>query len=81
MAINIANKEADSLTRQLAKIEGVTLTDAVVTALREAIARRRRLETPQQTAARLRAEFDIRLTDRARQPLPRAVYDQMSGEP
>jgi len=51
-----------------------------VTALREAIARRRRRETPQQTAARLRAEFGVVLTDRGRQPLPRTVYDEMSGE-
>ena len=80
MAINITNREADSLTRQLAKIEGVTLTEAIVTALREAIARRRRRETPQQTAARLRAEFGVKLTDRARQPLSRAVYDEMSGD-
>jgi antitoxin VapB len=80
MALNITNKEADSLTRQLAEIEGVSLTEAVVTALREAIARRRRRETPQQTAARLRAEFGVVLTDRARQPLPRTVYDEMSGE-
>ena len=79
MAINITNKEADSLTRQFAKIEGVSLTEAIVTALREAIARRRGRETPQQTAARLRAEFGIELTERARQPLPRAVYDGMSG--
>ena len=80
MAINITNRVADSLTRQLAKIEGVTLTKAVVTALREAIARRRMRETPQQTAARLRAEFGVKLTDRARQPLSHAVYDEMSGD-
>jgi antitoxin VapB len=80
MAINITNKEADSLARQFAKIEGATLTEAIVTALREAIAHRRRRETPQQTAARLRAEFGVELSERARQPLARAVYDEMSGE-
>jgi antitoxin VapB len=80
MTINITNKEADSLARQFAKIEGTTLTDAIVTALREAIAQRRGRETPQQTAARLRAEFGLELPERARRPLPRAVYDEMSGE-
>jgi antitoxin VapB len=80
MAINITNREADSLARQFAKIEGATLTEAIVIALREAIARRRRRETPQQTAARLRAEFGVELSERARQPLARAVYDEMSGE-
>jgi antitoxin VapB len=78
MAIN--NKEADSLARRLAKIEGATLTEAIVTALREAIAHRRSRETPQQTAARLRAEFGVELTERSRQPLARVVYDEMSGE-
>ena len=80
MAINITNKEADGLVRQLAKIEGIGLTEAVVVALREAIAHRRKRETPLETAARLRAEFGIKLTPQARRPLPRAVYDEMSGE-
>jgi antitoxin VapB len=81
MTINIANREADALTRRLAKIEGVSLTEAIVIAMREAIARRRQRETPQQTAGRLRAEFGIELTDRARAPLPRSVFDEFSGEP
>jgi len=33
MAINITNKEADSLARQLAKIEGATLTGAILVSL------------------------------------------------
>ena len=72
MAINITNKEADSLARQLAKIESTTLTEAIVTALREAIAQRRRRETPQQTAARLRAEFgiDVGRHDVSGMPIP-----------
>jgi antitoxin VapB len=80
MTINITNKEADSLTRQFAKLEGVGLSEAIAIAMREAIARRRGRETPLQTAARIRAEFGIELANRARQTLPRAVYDEMSGE-
>jgi antitoxin VapB len=80
VAINITNKEAGNLARQFAKIEGTTLTEAIVTALREAIAHRRGRETPRQTAARLRVEFGVELSERARRPLPRAVYDEMSGE-
>ena len=80
MAINITNKEADGLARQFARIEGVTLTEAIAIALREAIAHRRMRETPLQTAARLRAELGIALSARARQPLARAVYDEMSGD-
>jgi antitoxin VapB len=80
VAINISNREADTLVRRFAKIEGVTLTEAVVIAMREAIERRRR-ETPRQTAARIRAEFGVELSDRARRPLPRSVFDEFSGEP
>jgi len=78
VAINISNREADALIRRFAKIAGVTLTEAVVIAMREAIERRRQRETPRQTAARLRAEFGVELTDRARRPLPRSVFDELS---
>ena len=80
MTINITNKEADKLTRTLARMEGVGITEAIVIAMNEALARRRRQETPQETAARLRAELGIHLDKRARIPLPRAVYDDFSGE-
>ncbi|OBQ67688.1 type II toxin-antitoxin system VapB family antitoxin [Mesorhizobium erdmanii] len=80
MTININNKEADSLTRAFAKIEGVGLTEAIVIAMREALQSRRNRETPLETAARLRAEFGIELSEQARKPLPRSVYDELSGE-
>lgn len=81
MTINITNKEADALTRKLAKIEGIGLSDAVILAMREALERRRQIETPIETAARLRAEFGIVLTDEAHKSLPRSFYDDLSGEP
>ena len=37
-------------------------------------------ETPLETAARLRAEFGIELSEQARKPLPRSVYDKLSGQ-
>ena len=46
----------------------------------EALKRRRDRETPLETAARLRAEVGIELSKQARQPLPRQVYDELSGE-
>lgn len=79
-AINVTNREADTLTRALARIEGVGVTEAIVIAMREALARRRARETPIETAARLRAEFGIALSERARRPLPRSAYDELSGE-
>jgi antitoxin VapB len=78
MTINITNKEADNLTRKFAELEGVSLTEAIIIAMREAIERRRNAATPLETAARLRAEFGIELTDQARRPLPRSVFDEMS---
>lgn len=80
MTINISNKEADRLTRRLAEMEGVGITEAIVIAMREALERRLQRETPQETAARLRAELGIVLTEQARKPLPRSVFDEMSGE-
>ncbi len=79
MTINITNKEADKLTRTFAQMEGVGLTEAIVIAMSEALARRRNSESPLETAARLRNEFGIRLTGQARKPLPRSVYDELSG--
>jgi antitoxin VapB len=80
LTINITNKEADRLTRTLAEIEGVGLTEAIVIAMREALERRRSAETPLETAARLRARMGIKLTEQARAPLDRSVYDELSGE-
>jgi antitoxin VapB len=80
MTINITNNEADRLTRKLAKVEGVGLTEAVVIAMKEALARRRAAVSPLETAARLRKQFGVALTDERRRPLPRSVYDEFSGE-
>lgn len=80
MTINVTNRQADALTRRLADMEGVGVTEAIVIAMREALERRRNRETPMETAARIRAEFGIELSEQARQPLPRSVYDELSGE-
>ena len=46
----------------------------------EELKSRRDCETPLEIAARLRAEFGIELSKQAREPLPRQVYDELSGE-
>ena len=76
MAINVNNAEADALTRKFARMAGVGITDAIVITMKEAIAHRRRAETPLRTAARLREKHGIVLSDHARQPLPREAFDQ-----
>lgn len=44
MPINVNNPEADALTRRFAKMAGVTITEAIVIAMKEAIAHRRNAE-------------------------------------
>lgn len=77
MAINVNNPEADALTRKFAHLAGVSITDAIVIAMKEAIERRRSAETPLQTAARLREKHRIKLPAAARKPLPREAFDEM----
>ncbi|TCM50691.1 putative transcription factor [Rhizobium sp. PP-F2F-G48] len=54
MPINVNNPEADALTRKFAQMADLSITEAIVIAMKEAIERRRNIETPLQTAARLR---------------------------
>ncbi|MBP8938379.1 MAG: type II toxin-antitoxin system VapB family antitoxin [Agrobacterium sp.] len=77
MPINVNNPQADALTRKFAKIAGVSITDAIVIAMKEAIDRRRNSETPLQTAARLREKHGFALTEQAKEPLSKAVFDEM----
>lgn len=81
MALNVNNAEADALTRKFARMEGVGITDAIVIAMREAIARRRNAETPEETAARLREAHGVTLSAKARRKLPRRAFDDMWREP
>jgi antitoxin VapB len=37
MALNIKNEEAHRLARELARLQGVSLTEAVITALKDAV--------------------------------------------
>ncbi|PKA43480.1 type II toxin-antitoxin system VapB family antitoxin [Rhizobium sullae] len=77
MPINVNNPEADTLTRKFAHMAGVSITDAIVIAMKEAIERRRKVETPLQTAARLREKHGVTLGSSARKPLSREAFDKM----
>ena len=81
MALNVNNPEADALTRKFAHIAGVGITDAIVIAMKEAIARRRDTETPLETAARLLEKHGIALSAAASTPLPRTAFDEMWDDP
>lgn len=77
MPINVNNREADMLTRKFAQLAGVSITDAIVIAMKEAIERRRNAETPSQTAARLRQKYGVKLSAVAKKPLSREAFDEM----
>jgi antitoxin VapB len=77
MPINVNNPEADLLTRKFAAMAGVGITEAIVIAMKECIARRRAAQTPLETAARLREKHRVVLGAKAKRPLPGAVFDAM----
>ena len=81
MALSIKTDEADRLARELTRLTGETMTEAVTAALRERLARERArreaaADLPARLAAlsrRLRADYDTR-------PVSRAEWDEASGE-
>ena len=81
MALSIKTEEADRLARELARLRGETITEAVTVALREQCAREReaapaRTETSQTLEAWLsgiRSGFDTR-------PVSKAEWDEASGD-
>lgn len=81
MALSIKTEEADQLARELSRLTGETMTEAVTVALRERLARERaRREDvaglPDRLAAlagRLKDAYDTR-------PISRAEWDAASGD-
>ena len=81
MALSIKTVEADSLARNLSRLTGETMTEAVTVSLRERLAREQakreqsanlaaRMTT---LAAKLRAQYDAR-------PVSPAEWDAASGD-
>jgi len=79
MALSIKTDEADRLARELAKLTGESLTDAVTVALRERLARQRQdlennyVERLMAFAESIAPEFD-------RRPVTKAEWDWASGD-
>ena len=61
MALNIKDAEADRLARELAAATGETLTDAVLNALRERIARQRQKRPAPRSASEVLRDSRLRL--------------------
>jgi len=82
MTLNIRNEEADALARELARIDGTTITHAVISALKETIDKRIRQETPRETAKRILTQRGLAFRAN-RQPVPPDAYhdlDHQSGD-
>lgn len=79
MTLNIRNPEADALARELAQMDGTTITEAVVTALRETIENRVQHETPRETARRILAKRGLSFKT-GRQPVPVIAYHDLDHD-
>ena len=77
MVLNIRNPEADALARELANIEGTEITQAVITALREAVEKRKKKEGAIESAQRILREMGIKPSKTARKKLPDSVYHDL----
>lgn len=68
MTLNIRNEKADALAQELARLDGTSVTDAVITALEETLGNRasasNRKATAPETVVLSMAEQKARLLDR-----------------
>ncbi|HYE47059.1 MAG TPA: type II toxin-antitoxin system VapB family antitoxin [Caulobacter sp.] len=79
MALSIKTKEADQLARELSRLTGETMTEAVTIALRERLARRR-AQADGDMIERVKA-FTQSIAHRYdRRPVTKAEWDALSGE-
>jgi antitoxin VapB len=79
MTLSIRNPQADTLARRLAEIDGTSITEAVVLALKEAIDARIRKETPSETAQRILAKHGLAFR-RDRGPVPEGAYHDLDHD-
>nr|CAD6599357.1 PSK operon transcription factor [Rhizobium sp. Khangiran2] len=79
MTLNIRNKQADALARELAELDGTTITDAVVNALRETIASRLKNESPRETARRVLARRGLAFKPN-RRPVSAEAFHELDHE-
>ena len=79
MTLSIRNSEADLLARKLARIDGSSVTDAVIAALREAIRARSASETPRETALKILARHGLAFPH-GRKPVPDSAYRDLDHD-
>lgn len=81
MVLNIRNREADDLARRLAEIDRSSITDAVVTALRETLSARRKRMSSEDIARLVLEKHGVELTDAMRRPVDAEVWDDLHEDP
>lgn len=79
MTLSIRNPEANLLAKRLAKLDDVTITEAVIAALREAIAARTRKESARETARKILERRGLAFAP-GRRPVPREAYHELDHD-
>lgn len=79
MVLNIRNQEADNLARELARIDRTSITDAVISALRETIKHRMHQESPRETAKKILAKRGLSFQP-GRKPVPQEAYHDLDHD-
>jgi antitoxin VapB len=80
MTFSIRNPRADALARELAKIDNRTITDAVIVALEETIANRRKHRDRGAATDSLLKRYGIELSASARKPVDPAAWRELSHD-
>lgn len=79
MTLNIRSEKADALAQELARIDGTSVTEAVIVALQETLNRRSHQETPTETARRLLKEHGLSFKQ-GRKPVPPEAYQELDHD-
>jgi antitoxin VapB len=79
MTLSIRNPEADRLAKRLAALDDTTVTDAVIVALREAIAARTKRESARETARKILERRGLAFVAN-RRPLPPEAYHDLDHD-
>ncbi len=81
MALSIKTQEADLLARELSRLTGETMTNAITVALRERLERQRSAQAPEEDLQAWAKAFADRLRPHYRShPVREAEWDWASGD-
>lgn len=79
MTLNIRSDEAEALARELARLDGTTVAEAVISALRETIDKRTREESATEAAKRILARRGLGFPAK-RTPVPADAYHDLDAD-